>query len=276
MSSNKIEINFESLKYNLYDLLGLKKTDSIKRVKKRYRKLILEYHPDKTEDFDEDVFNHLTLANQILTNEQNRKKYDEYLVGPVDDFISMKQASHKNSKEIKYMPAMPNEKKKSYKDRVKEMNQKHGYVEDYSTLNSGEIMKKVNQKKNDRSKLSIKYEDIRGKNDFNEKFSNRKKEGKMDQQIINYKAGDLTSFQYNSSRQGYVGLENMDNLYLEGESLQTDRYSTLDRAFGLYQNPDVKEEFSLEEKMRKYELATDQYREMKPKDFSKKKMGRIS
>ena len=271
MSSNKIEINFESLKYNLYDLLGLKKTDSIKRVKKRYRKLILEYHPDKTEDFDEEVFNHLTLANQILTNEANRKKYDEYLVGPVDDFLSMKQASQKNSEEIKYMPALPKEKKKSYKDRVKEMNQKHGYVEDYSTLNSGEIMKKVNQKVSDRSKLSIKYEDIRGKNDFNDKFSSRKKGGKMDQQIIEYKSGDLTSFQYNSSKQGYVGLENMDNLYLEGESLQTDRYSTLDRAFGLYQNPDVKDELSLEEKMRKYELATDQYREMKPKDFSKKK-----
>jgi curved DNA-binding protein CbpA len=268
MSSNKIEINFESLKYNLYDLLGLKKTDSIKRVKKRYRKLILEYHPDKTEDFDEEVFNHLTLASQILTNEKNRKKYDDYIAGPVDDFVSMKKSSHKNSKEIKYMPK---EKKNSYKDRVKEMNQKHGYVEDYSALNSGEIMKEVNKKKTDRGKLSIKYEDIRGKNDFNDKFSGRKKGGKMDQQIIEYKSGDLTSFQLNSSNQGYVGLEHMDNLYLEGESLQTDRYSTLDRAFGLYQNPDVKDDASLEDKMRNYEMATDQYREMKPKDFTKKK-----
>ena len=79
MSNHKIEIDFNDLKYNLYDLLGLNPDSSIRRVKKRYRKLILEYHPDKTPNFEEDDYNHLTMANQILTNESYRKKYDDFM-----------------------------------------------------------------------------------------------------------------------------------------------------------------------------------------------------
>ena len=60
-----------------------------------------------------------------------------------------------------------------------------------------------------------------------------------------------------------------------GGSLQTDQYSTLDRAFGLYQNLDVKDDVDLDNKMRNYEMTTDTHRD-KTKIFYKKEMGRVS
>lgn len=290
MSNHKIEIDFTQLRYNLYDLLGLDQDATTRKIKKRYRKLVLEYHPDKTDDFDEDVFNHLTMANQILTNDSYREKYDYFLNGETDSFVSLKENAKRaresqekllksRNKTINYIK--PGEKpkefdynsnsSKSYKQIESEMNQKHGYSEDYSTISKGDMMKLMQKKQMDRSKLKIEQEEFRGKTDFNSKFDNRKKGKEMSQQIIEYKKNEMTTFQANRSNMNYVGIENMNSLYLEGESLQTDHYSTLDRAFGIYQNPDVKERGSIEEKMRNYEKETDNFSKMKPGNFTKKK-----
>ena len=69
MSNHNIEINFDTLKYNLYDILGVKSDASKKKIKKAFRTLILKFHPDKNNIDDEDIYNHLTLANEILTDE---------------------------------------------------------------------------------------------------------------------------------------------------------------------------------------------------------------
>ena len=193
---------------------------------------------------------------------------------PVDDFESIKRESKKAINKINESKSNKNESNKSYKDIENEMNMSHGYIEDNTILSVTDIMKQVNKKKSDRGKLSIKYEDIRGNDDFNNKFIDRKKGGKMDQQIIEYEESNLTTFQDNSG-QGYVSLENMNNLYLEGESLQTDRYSSLDRAFGLYKTPEILDTTNLDDKLKNYEEATDKYREMKPDDFSKKKWSNL-
>ena len=66
MSKHIFEIDFDQLKFNLYDLLGVNCDCSEKKIKKAYRKLILKFHPDKKNELDDEVFNHLTLANQIL------------------------------------------------------------------------------------------------------------------------------------------------------------------------------------------------------------------
>ena len=65
MSNHKIEIDFNDLKYNLYDLLGLNPDSSIRRVKKRYRKLILEYHPEN--EFDH-LENYILYTNPVINS----------------------------------------------------------------------------------------------------------------------------------------------------------------------------------------------------------------
>ena len=47
MSKHLIEINFDQLKFNLYDLLGVTKDSSTKKIKKAFRALIVKFHPDK-------------------------------------------------------------------------------------------------------------------------------------------------------------------------------------------------------------------------------------
>ena len=87
MSKHFIEINFEQLKFNLYELLGVSSDSSEKKIKKSYRKLIIKFHPDKNNILDEEVYNHLTIANQVLTNPELRKKYDEWIL-TVGEFVT--------------------------------------------------------------------------------------------------------------------------------------------------------------------------------------------
>ena len=79
MSSSIVSVNFKDLKYNLYEVLGLSKEASESRIKKNFRKLVLELHPDKNTDSSEELYNHVIIANQVLSDSINRKRYDEFL-----------------------------------------------------------------------------------------------------------------------------------------------------------------------------------------------------
>lgn len=59
-----------------YKTLGVSKSASQDEIKKAYRKLALEYHPDK--GGDEKRFKEVNEAYQILGNEQKRSQYDQF------------------------------------------------------------------------------------------------------------------------------------------------------------------------------------------------------
>ncbi len=63
-----------------YKVLGVDKNASNKEIKSAYRKLARKYHPDlNTGDKDaEKKFKEINEANEVLANEENRKKYDQY------------------------------------------------------------------------------------------------------------------------------------------------------------------------------------------------------
>ena len=63
---------------NLYEILGLKNSCTQDEIKKQYHKLARKYHPDKNQGktFDENKFKEINAAYNILSNEQERKKYD--------------------------------------------------------------------------------------------------------------------------------------------------------------------------------------------------------
>jgi len=65
-------------------------------------------------------------------------------------------------------------------------------------------------------------------------------------------------------------LNDIDKLYLE-DSVQSSKYSSLDRAFTLLPKSDNNLVVSVEDRMKEYQNHTDMYKNMKPTDFSTKK-----
>jgi len=63
-----------------YKVLGISKTATESDIKKAYRKLARKYHPDlNPNDKDAELkFKQINEANEVLSNAENRKKYDEY------------------------------------------------------------------------------------------------------------------------------------------------------------------------------------------------------
>lgn len=70
----------------LYEILGVSETATSEEIKKAYRKLAKEHHPDTNSDWSEEekkmhaeFFSEITDAYEILINEETRKDYDEKL-----------------------------------------------------------------------------------------------------------------------------------------------------------------------------------------------------
>ena len=63
-----------------YKILELSKNATEKDIKKAYRKLARKYHPDlnPNDKVAEKKFKELNEANEVLSNPENRKKYDQY------------------------------------------------------------------------------------------------------------------------------------------------------------------------------------------------------
>jgi DnaJ homolog subfamily B member 4 len=59
-----------------YDILGVPKTASDKELKKAYRKLAIQHHPDK--GGNEETFKEISKAYQTLSNPDEKKIYDQY------------------------------------------------------------------------------------------------------------------------------------------------------------------------------------------------------
>mmetsp|Transcript_14114 Transcript_14114/g.16273 ORF Transcript_14114/g.16273 Transcript_14114/m.16273 type:complete len:236 (-) Transcript_14114:201-908(-) len=73
-------------KKDLYAELGLPRTCSQEEIKKAYKKLALQWHPDKNQDRVEEAtakFQMISEAYAILSDDQKRARYDKY--GTIDE-----------------------------------------------------------------------------------------------------------------------------------------------------------------------------------------------
>lgn len=61
-----------------YQILGISKSASADEIKKAYRKLALEFHPDRNKSKDADAkFKEVTKAYEVLSNPQKKSTYDQ-------------------------------------------------------------------------------------------------------------------------------------------------------------------------------------------------------
>jgi molecular chaperone DnaJ len=67
-------------KRDYYDILGVSKSASESEIKKAYRKLALQYHPDKNPDdaVAEEKFKEAAEAYEVLSNAEKKARYDQY------------------------------------------------------------------------------------------------------------------------------------------------------------------------------------------------------
>jgi molecular chaperone DnaJ len=68
-----------SEKRDYYEVLGVKKNDSKEDIKKAFRKLAFQYHPDRNKEPDaEEKFKEISEAYAVLSDEQKRRQYDMF------------------------------------------------------------------------------------------------------------------------------------------------------------------------------------------------------
>jgi curved DNA-binding protein CbpA len=73
---------------NLYELLGIGELGEHATqadIKKAYRAMVLQYHPDKNTAIDDDIFKKIQDAYDTLSNDDKRREYDSTI--PFDDSI---------------------------------------------------------------------------------------------------------------------------------------------------------------------------------------------
>ena len=70
---------------NCYDLLGVKKDAGGLTIKRAYRRLATEWHPDRNPDpRAKDLFQKFANAYEVLSNSEMRKNYDYLLDHPME------------------------------------------------------------------------------------------------------------------------------------------------------------------------------------------------
>jgi len=258
---SKIEIDFNNIKYNLYEILNVNKHDDDIKIKKSFMKVIKNFHPDKNSELEEDIYYHIILANQILLNKESRKKYDEFINDTSDTFCELKDKFNKVAKTKQNKQDI-----NLFNQQISELNKKHGI----NNINDNmSIMEKFNKIKEKRD-IKIEKETFIDTNDFNQRFENNKIEGKFKSQIIEY-SGSPSELSTYTIGENYTNLIDIDKLYIE-DSIQSAKYSSLDRAFSLHPTTKItNNNVSYENRIKDYNLQTKMINDMKPTDFSSKK-----
>jgi len=271
---SKIEIDFNNIKYNLYEILNVTKDVDEAKIKKSFMKIIKNFHPDKNSELEEDIYYHIILANQILLNKESRKKYNIFIEDNADTYFELKDTFNKTKKEIDNNILDKGTSQNLFNYKINELNKKHGYD---STLDNSSITERFNKVKENRApeknQINIERENFVDTKDFNNKFENNKIDGKYKSQIIEY-SGIPSELSTYIVGENYTSLSDIDKLYIE-DSVQSSKYSSLDRAFSLHPVLKTSNNSSYDDRMKEYQKDTKHFNSMKPTDFLSKKLNDI-
>jgi curved DNA-binding protein CbpA len=249
-----ISIDFNSLKFNLYEILSVSPTTSEHTIKKAFRNLIKNFHPDRNNKAEEEIYYHITTANQVLANSESRKKYDEYLNKSENTFLDLKNNfSKKNVSTVS-----KEDSKAHFEQKIQELNKKH-QAEAFES--SGNILSNYNKMMQDRDSqiFNIPKETISNVSDFNSKFENKKDNKLFSNDIITV-VEDKQIACYNVN-DNYTNLDvAFDNLYLENEPITTNKFSNIEAAFKLQSvNMTENENVNIKDALSKYKTDSNYY-----------------
>ena len=232
-------------------------------------KIIKNFHPDKNSELEEEIYYHIILANQILLNKESRKKYDEFSACSAETFHELKNTFKKSMQDVDQLLPSKDDSKVMFENKLYELNKKHGFNDQDSVSSIMERFNKIKEKRGIQE-FQIEKEEFKSVDEFNNKFNNNKEEGgKFRNQIVEYK-GNPTELSTYVIGENYTNLNDLDKLYVE-DSVQSSKYSSLDRAFMLQPQPQNNLGNSVDERMKEYQNQTDLFKNMKPTEFSTKK-----
>ncbi len=254
----EITINFETLKFNLYEILNVSKDATDTKIKKAFRNLILNFHPDKNSEAEEDIYQHIIIANQVLSNKDSRKKYDKFLTNVDLTHDELKKNFQKNTNE----PTISQEEaQKLFENKLEELSKKHN--QDFIETNTNENYEKMLKARE--QEFDIPKEEIKDMDDFNSRFENKVLNKNFGDQIIPTNENmKLSTINVNDN---YTHLDvAFDNLYIDGGGVSTSKYTSLDAAFKI-QPLDLsnKTTMSIEEAMNNYKKETERLNDPKLK-----------
>jgi len=247
MSKNIVD--FDTLKYNLYEVLGVTNDATEAKIKKAYRNLVLNFHPDKNNDTEEEIYFHIVTANQVLSNKDMRKNYNDFLNKTNDDHYDLKKTF---TKEINEIPVESKEGSLLLFNKInQELEKKHmNNFEDKSKRNFEDLIK---ERENE---INIDYEDIKSPDEFNLKFENRINSGNFNNQIITSKEKMDLTFAGNDN---FTTLDvAFNNLYVDGDQVSTSKFTSLDSAFKIYKVDKFKES-NIKDSINSYKSETEIY-----------------
>lgn len=255
--------DFSKLKYNLYTLLNIKEDSTIKQIKKSYKKLIIQFHPDKCSKLEEDIFYNITLAYQILSNDVQRYNYDNFLKNKHNQKSSYElKNDFNNNKNIlkEYVPKTMKEAHIDYQEKIKYFENKHSI----NIQNFKETKSNLKKLKTSRDQLeSIKKENFKNTGDFNSSFKLRKQTGEFNDQIIKINPNQkIVCYQETELQNNYASIHDYEKIYTE-DTIQTNKYSSLDRAFLMHPEQEIPEE-----KKKDIKYGIDKYNKL-TKDFNR-------
>ena len=202
-------IQFNSLEFNLYELLNLPITSTIEDIKKQFRKLIKQFHPDKINEVEEKLYYNITLAHHILGNLQSKEKYDRWLLKSNQSHSSLKNNFKTEEEKIReYFPKTKEEAQISYQQNFEMLGKRHGnFVEDSRSLQN--IIK---EKEKQRVKIDISKENFSSIDEFNNTFTKRKTNGIYNNMLIK-KTAEIQPFTFNKTS-NLAELKDFDKVYI--------------------------------------------------------------
>jgi len=89
-------------KRDYYEVLGIDKVATADDIKKAYRKLAIQFHPDKTagDKAAEEKFKEATEAYEILSDPQKKSRYDQFGFAGVDPSAGGGQAAYRDFEDL--------------------------------------------------------------------------------------------------------------------------------------------------------------------------------
>jgi curved DNA-binding protein CbpA len=221
-------MDFNELEFNLYELLNLPSNCTISDVKKQFRIIVKKFHPDKISKLEEKIYYNITFANHILSKQETKDKYDDWLNHQQKDFNYLKN-NFKNSNVEEYIPKNRREANIGFLRDSEILFKRHGNVNE-DTRSFDKRIKNLNNNREDLKGPTREH--FINTDHFNNDFDSKKENGVYSDKIIKYENDKIIPYEHHKKGLKYVDLRDFDKLYVN-DTVQTDSFTSLNRAFGL-------------------------------------------